>query len=136
MIGAVAALAGVVGEIALLGAAIERADGVRAQRAETHRRNVEDRSRIGLCAIRAADDDAERLLGDRLRRDRMVEPLEAAGIDVVLRAERPLVQGPLGALIDERALVAGERRAVFFAFEKILADLGADFFEDEADMRR
>ena len=136
MVRAIAALAGVVGEIALLGAAVERQDGVAAQRAKTHRRDIEDRRRIGLVAIRAADEDTKRLLGDRFRRDRMIEPFEAAGIDVVLGAERPLVQGPLGALVDQRALVARERRAVLFAFQKILPDLGADLFEDEADMRR
>src|SRR5271156_4732266 len=48
VIGTVAALAGVMGEIAFLGADIERADGVRAERAKAHRRNVEDRRRIGL----------------------------------------------------------------------------------------
>ena len=136
VIGAVAAFAGVVGEIAFLGAAVERADGVGAERAEAHRRNIEDRRRVGLRAIRSADGDAERLLRHRPRRHRMVEPFVARGIDVVLRAERPLVQRPLGALVDDGALVAGKRRAVFFAFEKILADLGADLLEDEADMRR
>src|ERR1700719_931549 len=77
MIRAVAAFAGIVGEIAFLGADVERADGVRAERAKAHRRNIEDRSRIGLAAIRPADDDAERLLDHRLRRHRMVEPLVA-----------------------------------------------------------
>ena len=51
------------------------------------------------------------------------QPFEAAGIDVVLRAERPLVQGPLGALIDDARACRAKRRAVFFAFEKILPDL-------------
>ena len=77
VIGAVAAFAGIVGEIAFLGADVERADGVRAERAETHRRNIEDRGRIGLAAIRPADADAERLPDHRLRRHRMVEPLVA-----------------------------------------------------------
>ena len=135
MIGAVAAFAGVVREIALPGADVERADGVRAERAEAHRRNVEDRGRVGLAAIRPADVDAERLRDRMPWRDRMVQPLEAAGIDVVLRAERPLVQSPLGALIDHGALVARERRAVLFALEKILPDLRANLFQDEADMR-
>src|ERR1700733_1853232 len=131
----VAALPRIVGKIAFTGAGIERADRVGAQRAETHRRNFKNGSRIGFCAIRSADDDAERLLDDVLRRDRMVEPLVAAGIDVVLRAERPLVQRPPGALTNKRALVARERRAVLFAFEKILPNLGTDLFENKADMR-
>ena len=135
MVGTVAALAGIVREIALPGADIERADGAWAERAEAHRRNVEDGGRVGLAAIRPADIDAERLRDRMLRRDRMMQPLVAAGIDVVLRAERPLVQSPLGALIDQRALVARKRRAVFFALEKILPDLRANLFQDEADMR-
>ena len=55
MVGAVAALARVMGETAKLGAAVERADRVGAERTETHRRNVEHRGRIGLAAIRTAD---------------------------------------------------------------------------------
>src|SRR3984893_9589214 len=84
MIGAKAAFAGVVGEIALLGPTVQRQDGVGAERAKTHRRNIEDRSRIGLAAIRAADGNAERLPDHRLRRYRMVEPLVARRIKVVL----------------------------------------------------
>ena len=135
VIDAAAAFAGIVGEAALLGADIERADGVRAERAEAHRRNVEDRRRIGLRAIGPADDDAKRLFDRMLRRNRMVQPFEAGGVDVVLRTERPFVQGALGALIDDGALVAGERRAVLFAFQKILADLRTDFLQDEANVR-
>ena len=53
MVGADAALAGIVGEIAELGAPVERADRVRAERAEAHRRDVEYRSRIRLRRIAA-----------------------------------------------------------------------------------
>src|SRR6185437_16762546 len=42
----------------------------------------------------------------------------------------------LGALVDDGALVARERRPVLLALKKILADLGPDFFQDEANMRR
>ena len=52
-----------------------------------------------------------------------------------MRAERPLVELHLGALVDHRAAVAAEGRAVGLALEEILPHLGADFFEDEAQMR-
>ena len=93
-------------EIALLGAGIERAHRVGAERAKTHRRDVEHRSRIRLLAIRATDGDAKFLVGMRLRRHRMVHPFIAFAIDVLLGAERPLVEHHLGALIDHRAGVA------------------------------
>ena len=63
VIGADAALAGVMREAALLGAGVERAHRVGAERAEAHRGDVEDRGRIRLGAIRAADGDAEFLVG-------------------------------------------------------------------------
>src|SRR5262245_57044673 len=62
VIGANAAFTGVVSEAALLGAGIERPYRVGAECAKTHRRDVEDRSRIGLCAIGTADGDAEFLV--------------------------------------------------------------------------
>ncbi len=65
----------------------------------------------------------------------MVEPFEARSINIVLRAERAFVERPLGALIDDGALVARKRRAVLLALEKILADFGTDFLEDETDVR-
>ena len=58
------------------------------------------------------------------------------GMNVVLRAERPFVQSVLGALIDDGALVAREGSPIFLAFEKILTDLGANLFENKADMCR
>ena len=65
----------------------------------------------------------------------MVYPFVAFLVDVLLGAERPLVELHLGALIDQRAGVARERHAVLLALEEILPHLGADLFEQEADMR-
>ncbi len=66
----------------------------------------------------------------------MVHPLVAFLVDVLLGAERALVELHLGALIDQRAGIAGERHAVLLALEEILPHLGPDFFQQEADMRR
>jgi hypothetical protein len=41
----------------------------------------------------------------RPRSDGVAQPLEAVGVHVILRAERPLIQDVLGALIDDRAFV-------------------------------
>ena len=59
MIAADAAFAGVVREAAELGALVEGANGVRAERAEAHGGDVEERQRIGLAAVGAADRDAK-----------------------------------------------------------------------------
>src|SRR3954468_10212804 len=136
VIGAEAALAGVVRETALPGAGIQRAHGVRAERAKTHRGNVEHRSRIRLGATRPADGDAEFLLGMRLRRDRVMHPLITLAVDVLLGAERTLVELHLGALIDHRTDVARERHAVLLALEEVLPHLRAYLFEQKTDMGR
>src|SRR5208337_4533606 len=90
MIGTDAALAGVMGEAALFGARVQRAHRVRTERAKAHRRDIEDRGRIRLGAIRTADGDAKFFVGMKLRRHRMVDPFMALAIDVLLGAERPL----------------------------------------------
>jgi hypothetical protein len=58
-----AALAGVVGEPARRRADVERAQGVGRQRAEAHRRDVQQRHVVGLRAVRAADPDPRQLGG-------------------------------------------------------------------------
>src|SRR5262245_37754929 len=99
MIAADAPLAGVVSEAAELGSLVEGANGIGAQRAEAHRRNVEQRQRIGLLALGPAHMHAEIVATDRDRRDRMIDPFEVVAVDVLLGAERPLVEGTLRALI-------------------------------------
>src|SRR5947207_4826975 len=137
VIGADAALAGIVREAAFFRPRIERAYRVGAERAKAHRRNVEHRGRIRLAAIGAADGDAEFLAaGVNLRRYRMVHPFIAVVIDVLLGAERPLVEHHLSALIDQRPGVAGKRHAVLFALEEILPHFGADLFQEEAHVCR
>src|SRR5205823_3478277 len=94
-----AALAGVVGEAAALGADVEGPDRIRTQCAEAHGGDVEDGDLVFLAAIGPANRDAERQRGDRLRRDRMAQPFETFGIDVVLSAERTFIEHHLGPLI-------------------------------------
>jgi len=50
-------------------------------------------------------------------------------IDVVLGAERPLVERPLGALVDDCPLVAGKGQAVLVVFQEVLAHLGPYLLE-------
>ena len=69
-----------------------------------------------------------------LRDDRMIDPFEIVTVDVLLRAERPLVEGALGALVGDRALRPVEGRAVGFALQEVLPDLRPDFLQPEANM--
>ena len=136
MIGADTALTGIVREAALLGARVQRANGIRAEGTKTHRRDIEDGRRVRLRAFGAADGDAKLLGRVRLRRDGMMHPFVAFAIDVLLGAEGPFIEHHLGALIDHRARVAAERHAVLFALEKILPHLRPDFLEQKPQMRR
>ena len=68
------------------------------------------------------------------RHQRVIDPLVARGSLIELRAERPLVGIALGALIDDRALLARERRLLVVALEEVLADLGPDELEQEAQV--
>ena len=132
VIGAVAALAGVMREAAEFGAPVERADRVGAERAETHGGDVEHAGRIGLRARRAADGDAERLAAHVRRRHGMSQPFEAELVGVDQRAEGALVELHLGALVDDGALRAAEGQAVGLALEEILPHLGPDMLQQEA----
>src|ERR1700733_1210713 len=89
VMGAERALPGVMSETAHFGALVEGHDGVGAERAEAHRRNIEERKRIGLTALRSADFYAEILVFDMLRDDRMRQPFEFRLIDILQGAERP-----------------------------------------------
>ena len=80
------------------------------------------------------DDDPQVIARRLARHHRMVEPLVADRVDVALRAEGHLVELALGALIDDRALVAREGRAVLVAFEEILADLRPYALQHEAEI--
>jgi len=51
--------------------------------------------------------------------DRMIDPLEIVTIDVLMSAERTLVERALGALVCDRALRAVEGRPVGIAFQKM-----------------
>ncbi len=127
------ALAGVVVETAATGALVEGADRIGRQRAETHRRDVEHAGRIRLRAVRA-DDDAEVVAVDPGRRQRMVDPLVVHRIDVLQRAERDHVHRVLGATVDQRALLARERRLDGVAFDEVLAHLRADRLQPVAEV--
>ena len=127
------AFAGVVREVAALGAGVQRQDGVRRERPEAHRRDVEDAGAVGLGAA-GADQDAEVVRLQHRRLHRVVDPLVADRADVHLGAERSLVGLALGALIDQRALLARERRRLAIALDEVLAHLRPDELEQEAQV--
>src|SRR5260370_25905502 len=98
------------GEIAGLGAFVEGANGVRAQGAEAHGRNVEYRCIIGSRAIRPADLDAERRSCERPRRHRMAEPFVSFPKDCVPVPQRARIAYPPCTLIDHRAKMGLDKR--------------------------
>ena len=130
----IAALAGVMREVAEVGAGVECADGLGRQRAEGHGGDVEHAGAVGVGAVGAADHHPGLRLLRRAGGDGMLQPLEAGLIDLVLGAEGALVQHHLGALVDQAALVAAEGRAVLLILEEVLAHLRADFLQQEAEV--
>src|SRR5262245_54132768 len=131
MVSADPALAGVVSESAELGPSVEGANGVCAQRAETHGRDVEQRQEIGLATVGTSGQDAKIRAVDRVRDDRMIDPFEVLTVDVLVRAERPLVERAFRALIRDRAFRSVERHPIGVALKKILPDLRPDLLEEE-----
>ena len=129
-----AAFSGVMREMAAFRAEVQCLDRPRAERAETHRRNIEDRRRIRLLALRAADLDPEEFMRHRHGADGMVDPFKLVAIDVQFRAEWLHVHCVLGPLIDDGTLVPAERLSVQVAFHQILVDLGADFLDGPAQL--
>ncbi|MCY1179726.1 hypothetical protein D9M73_201400 [compost metagenome] len=118
VVGADAAFAGVVIEVAELGALVERADGVGAEGAETHGRDVEHRGRIGLGALRPAHQHAEGVrVAERRRAHGMADEFEAGLVDVDQGAEGLVAPFVLGPRIDQRTLGAGEGQAVVVGFQ-------------------
>src|SRR6185295_9398793 len=134
VVGTETALAGVVREVAHLGAPVQGADGIGRERAEAHGRDVEDRGRIGLAAVDAADRNPKGFACRGFGRDRMVHPFVATGINVVLRTKGAFVEHAFGALIDDGALVAGKWQAFLVVFKEILPQFGSDFFQQEAQV--
>ncbi len=127
-------LARVMGEVAHLGPGVQRQDGIGAQRAEAHGRNVVERGVIGLQAVRPADAHAKVMVFDMLGVDRMGQPGEARFVNVFLGPERALVLDTLGPLINQGADLARERFFVVVAFDQVLANFRADAFEQPAHM--
>jgi hypothetical protein len=64
----------------------------------------------------------------------VVDPFVARRADVHLRAEGPLVLRALGALVDQRTLLARERRRLVVALDEVLPDLRPDELEQEAQV--
>ena len=127
---------GVVGKVAAFGAAVEGQHGVGAERTKAHRRDVEHAGAVGLGATGAAraDGQAEIMRSHHGGRHGMVDPLVADGVDIELGAKGPLVAVALGALVNQAALLARKRRGFVVAFDEVLADLGTDEFQQEAQM--
>ena len=96
-------LARVVGKAAPLGPRVQRQNGVGAERAKTHGRDVEDTCVVRLRTARS-DRDPKIVRCHFGGGHGMVHPLIAFGMHIELRAKRPLVGVAFGALVHQRAL--------------------------------
>ena len=134
VIGADAALAGVVREVAQLGAPAQRQHRVSAERTEAHGRDVQQAGRVRLAAVRPADRHPQVLHREVQRRQRVVDPLVADLVDVLLGAERHRVALARRPLVDQRALIAAERRPLGRALDEVLLDQHVQVFDHEAQM--
>ncbi|MCY1177220.1 hypothetical protein D9M73_175200 [compost metagenome] len=124
-------------EIAQLGALIEGADGIGAERAEAHRRNVENRRRVRLAALRPANDDPEACrIGQRCRAHGVADELETGFIYVDQGAERFVRGFVLRPGIHQRALGAGEGQGIAVGLQQVLADFRANGLDQIADVAK
>ena len=96
---------GVMRKASALGTGIERADGIGAERAKTHGRDIEHASTLWLRGI-GPDGDAKVMRSQRAGRHRMRHPFMSGGMGIELGAEGPFVRITLGTLIDQRTLRA------------------------------
>jgi len=64
----------------------------------------------------------------------MIDPFEVVAVDVLLGAERPLVERALRPLVSNGPFRSIERCAVGFALQKILTNFRSDLFQHEADV--
>ena len=135
MIGADTALTGIMRETALSCPGVQRAHGVGLSAPKLIAEMLKTDAEYGLAQSAPPMVSGFRA-AESLRRHRMMHPFVTLAIDVFLGAERPLVELHLGALIDQRAGIAGERHAVLLALEEVLPHLRANFLEQETDMRR
>ena len=127
------AFAGVVCKVALLGAGVQRQDGVGAERPKAHGRNIKNAGAVGLSALRA-NHDPKIVAGNFCRCDGVVDPLVALGMYIEHGAKGAFVRLAFGALVNQRPLGPRERVALVVAFNEVLANFGANKFEHEAQM--
>ena len=130
-----AAFAGVVGEVAEFGALIQRTNRIGAKRTEAHCRDIEDRGRVRLFALRTADQHAKGVgVAQRCRAHRVTDEFETGLVDIDQRAERLVRRFIFGARIHQRTLGPREGQGVAVGLQQVLADLRADAFDQVTDV--
>ncbi|MCY1412097.1 hypothetical protein D9M71_274950 [compost metagenome] len=123
------------GEVAKFRALVQRSNGICTERTEAHRRDIEDRCRVRLAALRAADVDAKRgRVGCFYRQHGVADELEAWPVDIVEGAKGLLGAFILGPRVHQRALGPGKRQLVVIALEQVLTNLRADGFDQVTDV--
>ncbi|MCY1176505.1 hypothetical protein D9M73_167800 [compost metagenome] len=123
------------GEATALGPLVERGNGVGAEGAEAHGRDIEDRGGVRLATLRTTDGDTERGgIGGICWQHRMADELEAGPVDIVERTEGLLGAFILGPGVDQRALGARERQLVVITLKQVLANFRADGFDQVTDV--
>ena len=124
-----AAFPSVVRKAAFGGTFVEGLDGVGGQCTKAHSRDVQQRHRIGLAAVRSTHRDAQRRRVELFRAHRVRDPLGASLVHVLDAAKTAFVVLFFGSGIDHGTLAAREGQLLLIVFQKVLAQFRADVFE-------
>ena len=133
MVVAETALAGIVGKVAQLSAAVQRQYGVLAERSKAHGRYIKYTCRIRLCTCRATNGDTRIIIQHAVVYgiDAVAEPFVAGSIYIELCTEGRGIIYFFCTTVYEAAVYTIEGRAIGIAFYKILVQLRAYLFEDK-----
>ena len=124
----------IVVEAALLCTGIQAENGIGGQRAETHGGNVKHAGVVWLVTV-SADQNPEIAAAQSSGSERVVHPLESLFVHAELGAKRAFVENILGPLIHDCALFPREGAFLGVGLDKVLADFGADGFEQVSEVR-
>jgi len=113
----------VVSEATKLGSATEGQNRIHAERAETHRRNIQQAARVRLPAVGSTNGDSHIAGVDFLGLQRVIHPFITRSVHIDLGAKRSRVARTLRSLIDQRTMLPIEGHPFVIALDEVLTNL-------------